>query len=222
MIPRKIWQIWIGDKPLPEREAGWCYALKQMNPTWEWKLWGNELLETYGRDPYVKDLLAKGEKLAFVSDRLRVLLLRDHGGIYLDTDCQPIRPLDTLKFWDQAHVDFAFGTRDPIREGVALWRGVAYADNTMLASKRNGRLVNKLLDLWRPESPKVTGHRTGICLLREQRPWDTIPLPFPYFYDMQVGPETICLHDCHNAGTWVDDKTPMLTIKSGEHHVAEV
>lgn len=201
-IPRRIFQGWIGEKPMPEREQKWCAQMAQMNPGWEHRLFGNEILEKYGRDPYVKALLDLGKPKAFVVDRIRMLLLRDEGGIWLDPDCQPIRPLDTIKdVWD-GPAAFVAGFRSPDRPDVALHRGVTLLDNTFLASAKNSRMCQRILALWRPQNLIVDGHAVGVEIMRNCYS-DVALLNHRYFYSTQNLPETIVLHDNQNLASWV-------------------
>lgn len=209
MIPKLIHQLWIGPKPIPDREAQWCAEMSRMNPGWQYRLHGNELLERYADDPYVKHLQLRKSPLAFLSDRLRCLLLRDEGGVYLDTDCQPVRPLDTLTFWSRQGLDFVYGLRNPWRPGVALHRGIALVDNTMMASAPDGRLIRHVLTAWQPQEIEVTGHRIGTAILSHSGP-DCIALNYRSFYDLQITPDTIALHDGHNLGSWVKAKIPVV------------
>lgn len=203
-IPRNIAQCWIGPSPIPEREKAWVAQMAATNPGWKHTLHGNEALERYGQDPYLRELMSRDEAWAFVSDRLRVLLLRDEGGVYLDADCKPLRPLDTLKHvWDAPHVEFVLGLRNPFKHGVALSRGVTLADNTFLASAPNGRVINKLASAWTPRSPLINGNLTGKVIMTCTGV-DTVWLPFQYFYADAALPESIVLHDAHNKGSWVD------------------
>lgn len=203
MIPRLVHQIWCGPVPIPERELGWCRQMKVMNPDFVVKLYGNEILERYGNDPYVKELISRGEPWAFVTDRLRCLLLRDEGGIWLDPDCQPIRPLSKLDHvWNLEHINFVHSVRDPLRSNVHLHRGITFADNTFLASTPNGRIVGRILEAWTPQSVVIDGHGTGVKVFR-YIDWDVVSLRCDYFYDLKQTPDTICLHDCHNAASWV-------------------
>lgn len=207
MIPRRIFQGWIGDKPMPDREKTWCSQMKQMNSGWEHRIFGNEILEEYGQDPYVRALQHLDKPKAFIVDRLRMLLLRDHGGIWLDCDCQPIRPLDTIKHvWD-SNFTFVYSTRSPDRPQVALHRNVSLIDNTFLASAPNSRMCQRILDLWRPQNVVIDGHAVGIQILRYQNLGviDSIPIPHHYFYSMQNLPETIVLHDNQNLESWVKE-----------------
>lgn len=206
MIPRIIHQAWVGPHQIPDRERHWCAEMKAMNPEFDVRLYGNEILDHYRGDIYLREIIDRGQPWAFVSDRLRVLLLRDHGGIWLDCDCQPIRPLRTLNFvWDAQHVTFSYGMRNPHRPGVALNRGVSLIDNTYLASAPNGRMVNRLLELWTPKSYQVDGHLIGIqimCYLDI----DCAPLNYRYFYALLSEPESVVLHDSHNLYTWKKPK----------------
>lgn len=216
-IPRKIHQVHIGPNPIAEREKQWCEQMRTMNPNWEYQLHGNELLEMgrYGQDPYVRHMLLQKASLAFVVDRLRMLLLFDEGGIYLDTDCQPLKPLESLPIWDEPGVEFVFGYRDPYRPGVAVQRGISLIDNSVLASKGSGAVCKKLLNLWRPEEIQVSGHRVGLGILTHAD-WTCRGLNWRYFYSMSPHPDAIVLHDGHNAGSWVKDKTPMPHVQTGE------
>lgn len=203
MIPKIVHQAWCGPKPIPEREKAWCAAMREMNPDFKVILHGNELLERYGRDTYVAELVARGEAWAFITDRLRCLLLRDEGGIWLDPDGQPIRPLNKLNnVWDDEKITFVHGLRHPLREGVTLHRGITFADDTFLASAKNSRIINRVMEAWKPERVVVNGHDIGVQVMT-YIDHDVCTLGYKYFYDVVKGPDTIYLHDCHNAGSWV-------------------
>jgi len=208
-IERKIHQIWVGPNPLPAREQQWCAQMARMNPTWKHKLYGNELMERYGQDPYIRAMMDKAAPWAFVSDRLRVLLLREEGGVYLDVDCQPVKPLDSVGVWDRKETDFCYGMRSPHRKEVALWRSpVPLVDNTFIASAKDGRMINRIASLWSPSSVVINGHQTGICILENANPMDTVPFGHKYFYAEQLFPETIALHDSHNLASWCHAGAP--------------
>lgn len=215
-IPRLIHQLWIGSKPLPEREAGWCLQMKKLNPTWRWKLWGNEILEHYKNDPYVRALQDRGEPLAFLADRLRILILAEYGGLYVDCDAQPLKPFDSIDVWDDPRAGFVYGIRDPYRPDVALHRSVAFCDNTILASEPNGKMVKRLLDCWKPNDIVITGHRLGLTILRHVDA-SCRGLGFEYFYAMSAQPNSVVLHDPHNAGTWVKDARKSVPV--GDQHI---
>ena len=99
MVPKIIHQIWIGDQPIPEHCKEFSKEMQSMHPDWEYKLWGNELLyDIYPNDKYIQHYLTNPHiyKWAFTADRIRMLLLKEYGGIYCDLDAKPIRPFDFI------------------------------------------------------------------------------------------------------------------------------
>lgn len=205
MIPKNLFQIWVGPKPVPDRERSWCLQMAAMNKTWQHKLHGNELLTRYADDPYIRAMQERGIALAFVTDRLRVLLLRDEGGVYLDADCEPIRPIDSLDIWNRPEVDFVAGLRSPHRKDVALHRSIPLVDNTFMASAKGGRMISRLVALWSPAHIIIDGHATG-CSILENADHSTILLNHRYIYGMERFPETLVLHDQGNLGSWAKPK----------------
>jgi hypothetical protein len=204
MVPRIIHQCWCGPKPIPEREKQWCSLMRKMNPTWDVRFYGNEILELYEKDIYVRALISMEKPWAFVTDRIRMLLLRDHGGVWIDPDAQPIRPFDTLNpLWDGS-ASFVAGFRSPDRPQVALHRNVSLIDNTFLASAPNSRMCQRILSLWRPTTVVVDGHAVGVEIIRNCHS-DVVLLNHRYFYSMQNVPETIVLHDNQNLESWVKE-----------------
>ena len=84
-IPKKIHQVWIGFKEIPD----WCQKfgeeMEAMHPDWEYKLWTHDEIfnHQYKDDPFLQSYLTNPElyKWAFIADRVRLLLLRDFGGV---------------------------------------------------------------------------------------------------------------------------------------------
>lgn len=92
MIPKVIHYCWFGGKPLP-RAAKKCIASwRKYCPDYEIREW-NEQNYDINRCAYMREAAAAG-KWAFVSDYARVDILHEHGGVYLDTDVELLKPLD--------------------------------------------------------------------------------------------------------------------------------
>ena len=97
-IPKTIHQIWIGPAEIPD----WCEdqanEMREVHEKlgWEYKFWGNEVLDLYKDDKFLTNYLKNPKlyKWSYITDRLRVLILRDYGGVYVDIDCKIIKPLD--------------------------------------------------------------------------------------------------------------------------------
>ncbi len=211
-VPRLLHQIWLGPKPIPPRESQWCADMAKMNPSWHHQLFGDELLTRYAQDPYIRTMLDRQMSKAFVVDRLRILLLRDEGGVYLDADCQPIKPLDSLGIWDRPDLDFVAGLRSPHRKDVALHRAIPLVDNTFLAAAKGGKLVSRIASLWAPNHIVIDGHETG-CAILENADHTTMLLNHRYIYAMEQFPETLVLHDKMNLGSWCKPKNFLADAK---------
>lgn len=202
MIPKTIHQIWAGPN-MPKEYQDWCKRMKMMNPDWEYKLWRDDLIERYKSDPYVSYMRQTNERLAFLVDRLRVLLLRDDGGLYCDVDCYAVRPFRILEnVWTDKRIQFVAGMRSPDRRHVSLnTPGVAFIDNTVLASAKNGEMAQRLCNLYQPNAKRHTGFSMGREIMRNAD-YSTLILGYRYFYAETQNPDMIVSHDNHNLGSW--------------------
>lgn len=201
-IERTIHQIWLGPK-MPENYRLWCRKMQQINPDWNYRLWREDVLDRYADDPYVAWMKETGERTAFLVDRLRVLLLRDDGGLYCDADCFPVQSFRVLdEVWDDPRIEFVAGMRSPDRRHVSLnTPGLALVDNTFFASAKGGKMAHRLCNLYQANSRKHTGFSMGKEILRNASP-STLLLGYKYFYAETPNPEMILSHDSHNAYSW--------------------
>lgn len=92
MIPRKLHQCWVGPAPIPERHRAWMDGVRAAMPDYEYRLWGNGDLPD---NRFVRECL-KWRKYALLSDWMRLRVLLDEGGFYLDTDVEIRKPFDGL------------------------------------------------------------------------------------------------------------------------------
>lgn len=108
VIPKVIHYVWVGgEKPLAVREniAAW----HRLCPDYEIVEW-NEHNYDMGKCAYLKEAYESG-LYGYVSDYLRLDVVYEQGGIYLDTDIELLRNLDDLLYQD------AFGCVD----GTLTW-----------------------------------------------------------------------------------------------------
>lgn len=208
MIPKRCFQIWIGQ--IPQNIQALCDGVREMNKDLEYKLYGNEVLDRYASDPYVKRLLSQDEEKAFVADRLRVLVLRDEGGWYVDADCLAVKPISSITTYD--HTDFVTAFRNPRRPGVALHRGVALVDNTVFGSAKNGRMINKICSLYRPEAWLQNGHAMGVDGMLAHSDATVIWLNYRVFYGNEPTSETVFLHDAQNLSSWITRRPTLAAV----------
>lgn len=94
MIPRVIHYCWFGGKPLP-RHAKKCIASwESLCPDYEIRRW-DEFNFDVMQHPFVASAY-EAKAWAFVSDWARLKIIHQEGGIYLDTDVELVKPLDSL------------------------------------------------------------------------------------------------------------------------------
>lgn len=82
-IPRIIHQIWLGPRPIPEAYFDWMQAWANLEG-WEYHLWTDA--EVQGMPMYNRDLYDLATNYGEKSDILRLELLLQYGGVYVDAD----------------------------------------------------------------------------------------------------------------------------------------
>ena len=92
-ISKVIHYIWLGNNELPPLYKACIESWKTHHPDWQIKLWNESNIPF--EIPYVEKAL-KDKQYAFASDCLRVYLLKNYGGVYLDVDMEIVKPLDNL------------------------------------------------------------------------------------------------------------------------------
>ena len=92
MIPKRIHYCWFGGHPLRKLEEMCLESWKRNCPDYELVLW-NEGNAPIKDNVYVRQAFQM-KKWAFVSDYVRLKVLSEYGGIYLDTDVELLKPLN--------------------------------------------------------------------------------------------------------------------------------
>eukprot|EP00401_Gymnodinium_catenatum_P066950 CAMPEP_0117511390 /NCGR_PEP_ID=MMETSP0784-20121206/28483_1 /TAXON_ID=39447 /ORGANISM="" /LENGTH=351 /DNA_ID=CAMNT_0005307061 /DNA_START=60 /DNA_END=1111 /DNA_ORIENTATION=+ len=94
VIPLKVHQIWLGPRHIPERCKALMATWSEMHPAWEHRLWTDADVEEAGLPPALAQAFTKAENPAEKSDILRLWLVSQHGGLYVDVDFECLRPFD--------------------------------------------------------------------------------------------------------------------------------
>lgn len=95
MIPKTIHYCWFGKGEKPQLAIKCIESWKKYCPDYEIKEWNEENFNINKAPLYVKQAYDT-KKYAFVSDYVRLYVLYNYGGIYMDTDVEVIQPLDKL------------------------------------------------------------------------------------------------------------------------------
>jgi len=100
-IPKIIHRVWIHDPspekdPMPEEFKGYGREWKRMHPAWDvvdhFDL--SDLVPM--RNQAMHDAAKEGDYRRYRADIVRLEILWKYGGVYVDTDCEPLKPLDDL------------------------------------------------------------------------------------------------------------------------------
>jgi len=134
-IPKIIHQIWLGGD-LPSDEKQRCEKIKNSLPKdWSYKLWRDEDIHSIGEFKNIKEFnttTCLGQK----SDLLRLEILNNIGGIYIDTDFEVYKKFDCL-----LDLDFFCGIAYD-REPNLM--------NSILGSSPGNSFIQKLIQLDKP------------------------------------------------------------------------
>lgn len=224
-IPKVIHYCWFGrgeKSPLMQR----CMETwKKYLPDYEIKEWNEDNFDI-NQNNYIKEAY-ECKKWAFVSDYVRLAVVYEYGGIYLDTDVEIIRTFEPL-LKKGGYLGFENPTNEKDKKTVATGLGFAAPKGDkiileMLTDYKDLHFLNKgEMDLLpcpdrNTASLKRAGLRTDGSL---QRLGDIIVYPFDYFcgYDLAnshpvVTKNTYTIH--HYAATWCDKMNLRSRFKYG-------
>lgn len=93
-IPKKIHYIWLGGKPLPDEFKENIQSWRKYNPDYEIIRW-DESNYDFSKSDYVREAY-ESKEWGFASNYMRLDIVFNHGGIYLDTDVIVKKPFDCL------------------------------------------------------------------------------------------------------------------------------
>jgi len=134
-IPKKIHYCWFGGKDKSEFILECIKTWKDKMPDYELIEW-NESNYNINKNSFVKKAY-ENKRWAFVSDYVRLDVLSQHGGIYLDTDVEVLRPLDEFL----SHNFFAGFEKGIIKDQYLV-------STAMIASVKNHEIITNFIDFY--------------------------------------------------------------------------
>lgn len=207
MIPKLIHYCWFGKNPLPKSAIKYIESWRKYLPDYEIKEWNEDNFDI-NNHPYVEEAY-NAKKYAFVTDYVRLYVLFHYGGIYMDTDVEVIKSLDTFLqlpafsgFEDDTHIPTGIMASE--KNGEWVGKLLAYYDNKHFilpdSSYDLTTNVESISHLMRSEGFKLKNglynHRNIVTIY-----------PKNYFCpkDFRTGKikltnDTYCIH--HFAGSW--------------------
>lgn len=210
MIPKIIHYCWFGNGELPELVRNCIASWKRYLPDYQIVEWNEENFKIsqyrFAAEAY------KERKFAFVADVCRLHVLKEMGGIYLDTDVEFLKSLSPEMLADNAFTGF--------EDNLLL-------SSAIMGSERNGKWINDLLAYYENRTFYLAEGKLDInpnteiitAFMRDQKAvridntfqrlenYCTI-YPSKYFcpkswktLKINLTPETYCIH--HFAGSWL-------------------
>jgi len=105
-VPKVLHWIWLGPKPFPTGSIARMKQWIKLHPGWAYQLWTDQQLFSLPEEVKICNPFLSLDRLAdcfFNSDNfgekseiLRLAILSSEGGIYIDHDLEPIKPLDPI------------------------------------------------------------------------------------------------------------------------------
>ncbi|MEL1134488.1 glycosyltransferase [Desulfitobacterium sp. THU1] len=126
-IPRIIHYCWFGGSSLPLLAVKCIDSWKRVLPDFELREWNEENFDL-ACNQYVQQA-NESRKWAFVTDFVRLKVLYDFGGIYMDTDVEVIKPLDEFM-------------KLPAFSG---FEGEAYINTGIIGAKKGNKWIKELI-----------------------------------------------------------------------------
>jgi inositol phosphorylceramide mannosyltransferase catalytic subunit len=92
-IPRVLHQVWVGSKPMPDEHREFVIGWQRRHPDWQHRLWTDADLPELDISP---ELVQRAVTPSELSDLVRYTVVARHGGVYIDTDVECLRPIDPV------------------------------------------------------------------------------------------------------------------------------
>lgn len=152
MIPKIIHRIWIkGSPPVPEWMVENGEKWKKLNPGWRMMLWdGPKGFRMKNCHLYRNRM--QPDMFRFRSDLLRLEVLELWGGVYVDMDMEPLRPIEELIRGKSAVVGYS-----PDR-----WQGQRVVSNAFIAAVPRHPWIRSCVDRMRISVKVYAGQFTAM------------------------------------------------------------
>lgn len=225
-IPKIIHQIWIGPNNPPEQFKEWQQTWLNLHPDWEYKLWTDDdvdKLVMINQEYYDEE-----RNFAAKADILRLEILNQFGGLYVDIDFECIKPFDPIHHLCDFYIGFF---------QVNYLKSSARVNNAIIGAHKNHPIIQELIHEIKNNRGssklryKKILERTGpsfVTKVIKQSIYDmagiNVIFPANYFYPwtgprktmyLNIQPETMAIH--YYTGTWHRRKknrlSPLIRLK---------
>lgn len=216
MIPKIIHYCWFGRGQMPVLVLNCLASWKKFLPEYKILLWNEDNFDinsySYAADAY------KEKKFAFVADVCRLHVLKEFGGVYLDTDVEFIRPLPDYFLEDVAFTGFedklvSAGVIGSVKNGKWICDLLSFYQNKSFYKADGSLDINPITEM----ITEHLGREKGVLPNNHYQKIEGYCTVYPseYFYPKSwktlktnITPNTYCIH--HFAGSWIDHNYSLL------------
>lgn len=212
MIPKIIHYCWFGKNPLPKLEKKCIKSWKKHCKEYEVIEWNENNFNIEKAPLYVRQAY-EAKKWAFVADYVRLYAMFNYGGIYMDTDVEVIKSLDSLLihkafsgFEDEKNI--AAGIMGCEKEFPVIKQMLDFYENTKFFCDDGSLNMTTIVE-----------NLTSICIEKGfiqngqfQEIEDFVIYPRAYFYPISPGgidvkktSDTVAIH--WYTGSWLDEES---------------
>lgn len=140
MIPKKVHYIWLGGKPKDKLTQICLLTWKEKMPEYEFIEWNEDNLDLDKISQECKYFAEcrKRNLYAFMADYLRIKIIYEQGGIYIDTDVQAVKSLNPL-----LEKDLLFGYEEYTIDKVNKLIGTG-----LIAANKQNWFIKKIYDFY--------------------------------------------------------------------------
>jgi hypothetical protein len=97
MVPKIFHRIWVGNNPIPEKHEQWWQAWQRLHPDFAFITWSEETFLAEEAFSLLHDQVQQSSIFAMKADIMRIAILYEYGGIYIDTDMMPINRIPSAE-----------------------------------------------------------------------------------------------------------------------------
>ena len=207
MIPKTFHQVWLGPKSRHPKFVEWGKAWEATHPGWAMRLWtqSGDGTVVCGDARYASrhpEMLAKACHLSQRSNIWRYELLEQFGGVYLDTDMEPLKNIEPL-IGDEAafagrFVTFLDGRLQTLVSTSIFGAVAGHPWLEDLVARMPERDPTRRASLGTPYLTQVTGEHSEVALFEPDVFYPKVP--FGPVNAGAVPAETYAVH--HASGRW--------------------
>lgn len=95
MIPKIIHYCWFGRNPKRKLERKCIESWKKFCPDYQIIEWNEDNYDLESAPMFVRQAI-EAKKWAFATDYIRLKVIFEYGGVYMDTDVELVKPLDSV------------------------------------------------------------------------------------------------------------------------------